>query len=557
MGSCQSKSTVQPSTRKEQPVDVEQNGRFKYQTGTCALEYWEPIKELEEGSISSIHLVRRRPQRVEIPYREKADIMSHAIASPQSSNEEVFALKSIIKAYVKNTKFLEEMRNEIYTMSNLDHPNVAKVYEAYERHRHIYLIMEYCSGNNLCDRDFTETQAAAVVGEVLSAVAYMHAHKVVHRDIKLENIMFDKPGPDAQVKIIDFGLATRYLSDDHKRMTDRVGTLYSMAPQVLQGVYDAKCDLWSIGVVAYILLSGKQPFWGPPREMPWEERRKIMVDRIMRCDYMRMTAGRWTNISKDAKDFVASLLQMDPKKRLSAKKALEHPWIKRHAAQEQEKPAVNLATQAPQYQELRELKKSVRRVMLEKLSDGDLGKLREKLEALDAAKDGQVSVTNFLAALSEIGCPFTGNSAELSSTHIEYTELIADVWKSRCRSRSERCAELVEEASQAGMASREKLMKGLEGTVPASVLESASKNVSIDPDGMVSVKDFLSALEHDNAALVEKALGLPIDHGSSNTQVLATPQNTVIPGGRKDPSERSNFVFDEKTGSVLKSSHED
>jgi hypothetical protein len=263
-----------------------------------------------------------------------------------------------------------------------------------------------------------------------------------------------------------------------------------------------------------------------------------------------MTAGRWTNISKDAKDFVASLLLMDSNERSSAKKAMEHPWIKRNAVQEQEKPALNMPTQAPQYQVIRELKKSARRITLEKLSDDDLGNLREKLVALDAAEDGQVSVTVFLAALSEIGCPLTGSSPELSSTHIEYTELITDVLELRCRRRSERCAELVEEASQAGRASKEKLRKDLEGTVPASVLESASKNVSVDPDSMVSVKDFLIALDHENVALLERALGLHNDHDTSDIQVLATPQNTEIPGGRNDLSERSHFVFDEKMASI-------
>lgn len=248
------------------------SGRFTYQTGTCALEYWEPVKELGEGSISSIHLVKRRTKRINVPYQERVDIMSLASANQGAvpDTQDVYALKSIIKAYVRNERFLEEMRNEIYTMSHLDHPNVVTVFEAYERKRHIYLIMEYCAGGDLNGRKLTEPQAANIVDEILSAVAYLHANKVVHRDLKAENIMFDKPGEDATVKIIDFGLATRYLSDEHKRMTDKVGTVYTMAPQVLQGVYNYKCDLWSVGVIVYVLLSGgQQPFYGPIRPMPW------------------------------------------------------------------------------------------------------------------------------------------------------------------------------------------------------------------------------------------------------------------------------------------------
>ena len=92
-----------------------------------------------------------------------------------------------------------------------------------------------------------------------------------------------------EIKLIDFGLATAYLSEDYKNMTDKVGTLYSMAPQVINGSYDEKCDLWSVGVVAYLLLSGEQPFWGPAEQMSWKDRRLIMMDLIKNCQYAPMT----------------------------------------------------------------------------------------------------------------------------------------------------------------------------------------------------------------------------------------------------------------------------
>lgn len=233
---------------------------FTYTKNTCALEYWEPLRLLGEGSISSIHLVRRRPERVDIPYKEKADIMRLAAEAAASNDDDatttaiegadqdVYALKSIMKDHVRNDQYLKEMRSEIYTMSRLCHDNIVNVYEAFERKRHIYLILEYCRGGDLCERNPTEAEAATIVRKILSAVAYMHQHNVVHRDLKLENIMFSKDPKDPssqqlEVKVIDFGLATKFLSEEYKQMTARVGTLYSMAPQVLQGVYDAKCDM--------------------------------------------------------------------------------------------------------------------------------------------------------------------------------------------------------------------------------------------------------------------------------------------------------------------------
>ena len=176
-----------PSTDESAPLN------FKYQKGTCALEYWNPVEEIGEGSISSIHLVQRRDHHVDIPYKEKADIMTQAREAQRRSgtdsrginkDKELYALKSIMKDHIRNDVFLQEMRNEIYTMSRLNHPNIIQVYEAYERHRHIYLIMEYCSGGDLLDVQCTEREAASIVRKILSAVAYMHKHNVVHRDCK-------------------------------------------------------------------------------------------------------------------------------------------------------------------------------------------------------------------------------------------------------------------------------------------------------------------------------------------------------------------------------------
>lgn len=233
---------------------------FSYTKGVCALEYWEPIELIGEGSISSIHLVRRRPERIRVPYKERAEIMNFSSCagsddrsnkkgscSPDECKQEgkVYALKSIMKDLVRNDRYLEELRREVHTMSQLRHPNIVSVVEAYERKRHIYVILEYCSGGDLYEMEgTTEHNAQAIVRHILQAVAYMHAHKVVHRDLKLENVVFaTKQRRPEEVKIIDFGLATKYLSDEYKSMTDKVGTIYTMAPQVLQGVYDLKCDM--------------------------------------------------------------------------------------------------------------------------------------------------------------------------------------------------------------------------------------------------------------------------------------------------------------------------
>lgn len=225
------------------PDDNDYKHHFKYTKDVCALSWWEPIKLLEEGSISDIHLVRRRKEFVKVRYKEKRDVMSlakryHRLpwgSKSHKDDQDVYVLKSIMKDHIDNDDVLDEMRQEIYTMSKLDHPNICHLVEAYERRRHVYLVMEYCSGGNLASRaPMEEKQAAIVCRKILSALEYMHAKGVAHRDIKLENIMIDKSG---EVKLIDFGLATAYLSDQYNNMTDTVGTLYSMAPEGEQMKY--------------------------------------------------------------------------------------------------------------------------------------------------------------------------------------------------------------------------------------------------------------------------------------------------------------------------------
>ena len=146
----------------------------------------------------------------------------------------------------------------------------------------------------------------------------MHEHGVIHRDLKFENIMFETAEPsDLAVKVIDFGLSKKFVGEPGY-MTARVGTIYTMAPQVLQGMYTSQADLWSIGVIAFMLLSASKPFY--------HKRRRVVIDQIMRGNY-EFSAATWESISDEAKDFVSKLLVVHPKKRMNAQEALGHPWI--------------------------------------------------------------------------------------------------------------------------------------------------------------------------------------------------------------------------------------
>lgn len=464
MGNCTSAKTAAQDKRETLQKHAHSNESsspsFSYTKGTCALEYWEPTRLIGEGSISSIHLVKQRPERVDIPYKERVDIMKVAaskkdkvegddsISSVDDDGRPVYALKSIMKDHVTNDRYLEEMRKEIHVMSHLVHPNIVKVLEAYERKRHIYLIMEYCSGGDLYQVEGTsEALAQDILKHILLAVKYMHEHKVVHRDLKMENIMFKNAKREpAEIKIIDFGLSTTYLSEEYKHMTDKVGTVYTMCPQVLQGVYDFKCDLWSVGVITYILLSGSQPFWGPVDDLPWSKRRKIMMDRIMRGQYKKMKYGIWDKVSQDAKNFVAALLQVDPKLRPTAAQALNLPWMQKICSQ---RPAPCCGdTGRDSLQRKQKFTKLALNLVAHKVSCDEILQMRKVFSKYDPYDTGVIGNQDFQKALLDTSKwskeDVASTFSELGDGCVEYVDFLVAAIEMRGRLETERIAETLD-----------------------------------------------------------------------------------------------------------------
>jgi serine/threonine protein kinase len=304
---------------------------FIYSEDASALSWWEPVHLLGQGSISDIHLVRRRKKFQKIKPEDNHNIMgvserkkSWTMRSNDVKSDELYVLKSISKSYIGDEQVFQEMRSEILTLSKLNHPNICGVIEAYSMHRQIYLVMEFCSGGNLSDRiPMRESEATKVTQKIIQAVDYLHDSGITQRDIKLENIIFTDKG---EIKLIDFGLAAEFRNCT---LYDKVGTLYSMAPEVPAESYDHRCDIWSIGVVTYLLLSGKQPFWGrEEKTLPWRERRLEMIALIEKCEFSPMSTGAWLNVSTSANAFVRSLLQLNADDRPTLEQALNSEWIR-------------------------------------------------------------------------------------------------------------------------------------------------------------------------------------------------------------------------------------
>ncbi|KAM3131260.1 hypothetical protein pb186bvf_016578 [Paramecium bursaria] len=233
------------------------------------------------------------------------------------------AMKQMNKSgiIVENQK---QLFSELDILKTLDHPNIIKIHELFQDQYHYYLITEFCEGGELFDRlsaerVFTEKNAAEYMKQLLSAVSYCHEKGIVHRDIKLENLLLESKRNDANLKVIDFGTSRKVNSDE--KMDMKIGTIYYIAPEVLKQSYDNKCDVWSCGVILYILLCGYPPFNGDDMTI----KKKILEGK---CEF---DDQEWKNISQDAKSLILKMLTPDPKNRITSYQALQDPWIQSKA----------------------------------------------------------------------------------------------------------------------------------------------------------------------------------------------------------------------------------
>ena len=235
-----------------------------------------------------------------------------------------FAMKVIRKSPSKNSKEEDDLMNEIEILRKLDHPNILKITDFYALKNEYNIITEYCQEGELFDEikanaPYNEVMAAWYMSQILSAVCYCHNMNILHRDLKPENILIVKRLKNGfhPIKIIDFGTAKVFKKEKSEHLL--IGSAYYIAPEVLSRNYTELCDLWSCGVIMYILLTGRPPFNGINEEE--------IMKKIKEGEY-DMSRYPWGVISDDAKDLIKGLLQLDPKKRYTAKEALEHKWFK-------------------------------------------------------------------------------------------------------------------------------------------------------------------------------------------------------------------------------------
>ncbi|XP_043250333.1 calcium/calmodulin-dependent protein kinase I isoform X2 [Colletes latitarsis] len=246
------------------------------------------------------------------------------LAESKEKPGQMYAVKITDKKALKGKE--DSLENEIKVLRRLSHPNIVQLLETFEDKHKVYLVMELVTGGELFDRivekgSYTEKDASGLIRQVLEAVHYMHEQGVVHRDLKPENLLYYSPDEDSKIMISDFGLSKM---EDSGIMATACGTPGYVAPEVLaQKPYGKAIDVWSIGVISYILLCGYPPFY--------DENDANLFAQIMKGEF-EFDSPYWDDISDSAKDFIHKLMCVNVKERYTCTQALAHPWISGNAA---------------------------------------------------------------------------------------------------------------------------------------------------------------------------------------------------------------------------------
>lgn len=561
-------STKKPSVRESQKTTIQKNLLESH-----TVDVYEKYDECEVLGRGSMGHVARVVLRDEVILSRRStrgstgsmvgnrtstgstNVPSGSVIQPREKEEKPsFALKSIQLDRISQS-FVTELKNEIDILNTMDHPNIVRLHEVISHRKQIYLILELCDGGDLYTRlPYTEKDSAYITGKLLSAIKYMHDHAIVHRDLKFENIMFESKQPDAEIKVIDFGLSKKFVSSKLGLMKEGVGTLYSMAPQVLQQVYTSQADMWSVGVIAYMLLSSHRPFYS--------KKRNVMINKIMRCEY-NFEKDYWKPISAEAKDFIDHLLVVDPKVRYKAVQAQAHKWMHKEFKLEDRAPtefmSVKVAEVLSAYKNNVSLKKLALNVIAHRSTTAEIINLRKAFDQFDTANNGVISADEFKAALAK-NCSYT--EAEIMNMfeaidinqngHIMYTEFIAATLEAQGQLNEDRIAEAFErlDTDSSGSITKENMLHFLADTgASMEDVEKMIKGADIDDNGGVCYDEFLSMFRsendetkilkdglksHDFTAIVPTEDDMETERTVPNIELLGI--DAKIPGGKYDES---------------------
>lgn len=411
-----------------------------------------------------------------------------------------FAVKSFRLSSASNEK-KEELVTECEIFLAMDHPFIARLVDVYEGTGELQLVMECLTGGELFERvqqkkRFSERDAANSTYQMLLAINYIHSHGVVHRDIKLENFLYDAPESDT-LKLIDFGFSKIW--EPNTRMALSCGTLAYVAPEVLAKSYTSQCDLWSMGVISFILLVGYMPFYGSQQQQ---------IKHIKEGKFL-YKEDKWKTVSKDARNFVQSLIVVDPLVRMTASQALEHPFIS-HRESLTSMGSLDFSTVEAfcQFSQASAFRRACLNVMAWSLNSEQRRSVRQAFIEMDKDNTGVIRLSEFKRVLEDMY--HIPDDVAMKAFHaldqhhtdeIHYSEFLAAM----CMNKIQMNDQLIKltfqrfDTDNTGVISTQNLRDVLGEAYDGEKVEQLLKEADLHHDGVITLEEFMSYMRHEDA----------------------------------------------------------
>ncbi|EFJ21060.1 calcium dependent protein kinase 17 [Selaginella moellendorffii] len=412
-----------------------------------------------------------------------------------------YACKTIAKRKLISKADVEDVKREVQIMHHLrGNENIVELRGSYEDKHSVHLVMELCEGGELFDRiiargHYSERAAAALCRTIVRVVYICHSLGVMHRDLKPENFLLADKSESAPLKATDFGLSVFFKHGD--KFTDLVGSAYYVAPEVLRRNYGPEADVWSAGVILYILLSGVPPFWA--------ESEQGIFDAVLRGQ-VDFVSDPWPSISSSAKDLVKKMLTQDVKKRVTAAEVLSHPWV-REDGDAPDAPLDNaVLSRMKQFTAMNKLKKLALKVIAASLSEEEITGLKEMFSSMDTDGSGTITFDELKAGLERLGSNLRDaeirqimNAADVDGNGtIDYLEFITATMQMNKMQKEDHLYSAFQffDNDNSGYITMEELEEALVkyGMGDHETMKEILKEVDTDNDGKINYDEFVAMM---------------------------------------------------------------
>lgn len=427
----------------------------------------------------------------------------------RKSDDQEFAVKIISKSRFflqkhNRPRYIAALRSEIEILRKLDHPNIIRLHQVLEDSKNLYLIMDLCRGGELFERiqergSYSEKDASIVVAQMLEAIRYMHENRIAHCDLKPDNFLFESSDESSALKVIDFGMSKHVQRRKYHRQI--CGTPYYIAPEVIDGRYNESCDLWSVGVVMFVMLFGFPPFYADPNR--YGSLADDMIYKSIRKGFTPETKPGYGSFfpkdvpcSDSAKDLIGKLLKIDIADRFSAEEALDHPWVRGDTASSNELPK-SVYHSFRNFNNKNKFKNAILMAMVNRLNDDQIEAVKTAFQAIDKDGDGNITAEELKQCFRDLSdeeillilrnADFNGNG------QISYEELLMLTLQRKIASKEERLIQVFRSIDKNGdgRLSPDELKEALGsyGTEMTSILKAAD----INSDGFIDYEEFVIA----------------------------------------------------------------